>query len=59
MRAISEVLYTDDGHPYQCVVLDEDEVKRSIPLKDFHSDFLVLNHLFPLPFRREDSKELK
>jgi hypothetical protein len=51
MKALSKVKYTEDGMAYQCVELTEDEIRRSIPLKDISPDVEITIIPFrPLPF---------
>jgi hypothetical protein len=38
MKAISEVIYTPDGKPYQCVSFDDDELSSMVRLEDIPSD---------------------
>lgn len=47
MKAISEVMYTERGRPYQGVLLEDDELSCLIYLKDIPSDVDV----YIVPFR--------
>ena len=38
MKAISGVMYTPDGKPYQCVPFDDDELSSMVRLEDIPSD---------------------
>ena len=60
MKAISGVKYTEDGIAYQCVLLSEDELKRSFRLVDLPLDVEFIPIPFhPLPFPPESEPESK
>jgi hypothetical protein len=60
MRALSEVMYTEDGRPYQMVETNEWERKNSFRLKDVPPDRIheiILFPFRPLPFPSEPKPE--
>jgi hypothetical protein len=62
MRALSEVMYMEDGRPYQMVELNEYEKKNSFYLKDVPPDRLHEVKIIPfrpLPFPSEPEPESK